>query len=102
MATMNIHQAIVAAQEAPIKAILALIHAADLLAGYTEFLVQRVTETVVPQQLVQAALSKKEPFLKFCLVVLRINSDTSEREHIPKSYSAVFLFGSSGSGGTNI
>jgi hypothetical protein len=63
MVPMSIHQAIAAAQETPTEAVLALIHTTDLLAGYTIFLVQRVTETVVPQQLIQAALSKDKPFL---------------------------------------
>jgi hypothetical protein len=63
MVPMSIHQAITAAQETPTEAVLALIHTTDLLARYTTFLVQRLTETVVPQQLVQAALSKDKPFL---------------------------------------
>jgi hypothetical protein len=63
MVPMSIHQAIMAAQETLTEAVLALIHITDLLAEYTIFLVQRVTETVVPQQLIQAALSKDKPFL---------------------------------------
>jgi hypothetical protein len=85
---MGIHHAITASQETPTEALLALIHTTDLLARYTEFLIQRVTEAVVLQQLVQAALSKNEPFLKFYLGVLRANSDMSDGEHIPKLYTA--------------
>lgn len=66
---MSIHQAITAAQETPAEAILTLVHPTDRLAGCTKFLVQRVTKAVVPQQLIQAALSKNEPFLEFCLVL---------------------------------
>lgn len=52
MVLVSIHQAITAAQKTPTEAILALIHTMDLLAGHTKFLVQRVTETIMPKQLV--------------------------------------------------
>jgi hypothetical protein len=52
MVLMSIYQTITAAQEPSTKTILALIHAIELLAGNTKFVIERVREAVLPQQLV--------------------------------------------------
>jgi hypothetical protein len=64
---MGLYEAVMAAQEASTEAVLALIRATILLAGDAIDAGRRVAETVMPQQLIQRALTKHDPFQEFHL-----------------------------------
>lgn len=49
---MRIHQTVLAAQETTAEAIFTFVHAIYLLARITKFITEKITKTIVPQQLV--------------------------------------------------
>jgi hypothetical protein len=75
---MGIYQTVTAAQKTSAEAILALVLARNCLAGDTKFVIEGVAKSVVPQQLIQRALSNFKLFTKSCLCF--ISNDSNEQE----------------------
>ena len=86
---VSTYETVTAAQETPTKAILAFIHASELVAGKTELIPEKVSKTIMPQQLIEGTLPKDEPFEKLCLITFSNWFDVSVQEHVLKWYSAV-------------